>query len=63
MENNREGFRDICNIGDGFKRAEDYYRTDFNTSEASTITEVETSKELGPCYRYSRPHFQNNYTT
>ena len=46
-------FRDIYNIGAGYKKAKGYCRAHFNTPEASTTTEVKTTKEPRPCYRCS----------
>ena len=55
-------FRYICNIGSRHKEP-CYCWADFNTPEASMITEVKTMKELGLCYKYSRPHFQASVPT
>ena len=55
-----ECFRDICNIGAGYERVKGYCRADFNTPEASTITEVKTLREPGMLYKWRGPHFQNN---
>ena len=52
----------FVNISAGYKRTKGYCRADFNTPEASVITEVKTNKETGLCYRCGRPHFQNNCT-
>ena len=40
-------FRDFHFIGAGCKGAKGYCRTDINTPEASTITEVKSTKEPG----------------
>ena len=63
METMEDCFRDICNIGVGYKRVKVYCRAAFNTQEASTITEVKTTKEPGPCYKCGGPNFQNNCTS
>ena len=52
-------FEDICNIGAGYERAKGYCRADFNTPEASMITEVIATKEPGLCYKCRGPYFQN----
>ena len=38
-------FKDICNIGSGFEKAKGYSRVEYNTSEASVITEVKTMRK------------------
>ena len=55
-------FRDIHNTVAGYERTTGYYRADFNTPEASMITNLKTIKELRPYYRCSRSHLQNNCT-
>ena len=50
-------FRDIYNIDAGYERTIGYCRAAFNTLEASTITEVKTTKEPGLCYTCGGPHF------
>ena len=54
--------RDICNIDAEYERAKGYYRAKLNTQEASMITEVKTTKQPGPCYKFRGPHSQNNCT-
>ena len=48
-------FRDICPLGVGYERTKGYCRADFDTPEVSTINEVKSTKDLGPCFRCIRP--------
>ena len=57
-----DGFRDICNIGIGYERAKGYCRAEFNTLDASCITDAKTMKKLGWYYKCRAPHFQSNWT-
>ena len=50
-------FRDIHNIGVGYKRPNNSCRAAFNTPEASMVTEVETLKEPDLCYKCAGPQF------
>ena len=44
------------------KRAKGYCRAESNAQEASTLNEVKPTKDPGPCFRSSGPHFQNRCT-
>ena len=56
-------FRDICAFGAGYKRAKGYGRAEFDAQEASTINEVKSKKDPGPCLDVvdptSKMHAQN----
>ena len=55
-------FRDICNFGVRYKRAKGYYRAEFDTPEASTVNEVNSTKNPGLCFKCRGPYFQNRCT-
>ena len=57
-----ECFRDIHNIGAGYKQAKGYCRDIFSLSDASGINEIKTMKKTGPCYKCGGPHFQQDCT-
>ena len=44
----------------GMKEPKTIAELNFNTPEASMITEIKITKRPGPYYRCGRPHFQNN---
>ena len=60
-----ECLRDIWNIGVEYEKAKGYCRAESNTPEASLITEVNTTKKLGLCYKKGNNSnkFQNKTPT
>ena len=55
-------FRNICAFAVGYKTAKDYGRAEFHAQKVSTINEVKSKKDPGPCFRCGGPHFQNSDT-
>ena len=51
-------FRDIWNIGAGYKRAKGYCRAKLNTPEASIITELNTLKDQNCATNLDNPTFK-----
>ena len=49
-------FRDISNIDAWYGRAKGYSKDNFNTPEATMITEVKTTEESGLCYKCGDPN-------
>ena len=52
-------FRGIPTFGMGYKRTKDYCRPAFNAQEASSINEVQSTKDPGLWFRCGGPNFQN----
>ena len=51
-------FRGIHAFGTGYERTKGYGRAaKFDTPETSTINEVKSTKDPGPCFRRGGPHF------
>ena len=55
-----EYVRHIWNIGVSYEKTKGYFSTEFNTQEASSITQVNTMKKLGLCYKHGGLNLQAN---
>ena len=55
-------FREFHAFDVGYERAKGYGRAELDTKKASTINEVKSKKDAGPCLKCSGPHFQNTCT-